>query len=105
MLLEEVSMSRTRRSYDREFKIEAVRMVVDQGRPVTEVARNLGVSPSLVHRWKAQLLEDGQVAFPGNGNLKPADAELQALRRELETTRQERDILKKALAFFAKDKR
>ena len=98
-------MSRTRRSYDREFKIEAVRMVVDQGRPVTEVARNLGVSPSLVHRWKSQLLEDGQVAFPGNGNLKPADAELQALRRELETTRQERDILKKALAFFAKDKR
>ena len=105
MLLEEVSMSRARRSYDREFKIEAVRMVVDQGRPVTEVARNLGVSPSLVHRWKSQLLEDGQVAFPGHGNLKPADAELQALRREIETTRQERDILKKALAFFAKDKR
>ena len=79
-------------------------MVVEQERTVREVAKNLGVNETVLHRWKAKFVEDGDLAFPGHGRLKPDDEELRRLRRELANARQERDILKKALAYFAKEK-
>ncbi len=94
-----------RRKYDRQFKIEAVRLVTEDGRKVTEVARNLGIHANLIYLWKKQLAEDPKEAFPGLGNLKSSDAELRQLQRELADVKEERDILKKALAIFSKKRR
>ena len=97
-------MGKSRRKYSREFKLEAVKQVVEQGRSVASVAEGLGVHPSLLQRWKTQLETEGAVAFPGNGRISATDEEIRRLRKDLSTARQERDILKKALAYFAKDK-
>jgi len=94
-----------RRKYDRQFKIEAVRLVTDEGRKVVDVARNLGIHVNLIYLWKKQLSEDPQEAFPGLGNLKTSDAELRKLQRKLADVEEERDILKKALAIFSKKRR
>jgi transposase len=96
-------MGKQRRRYTREFKIEAVRLHTEKGMTVTQISKDLGISPHLLCRWKKQLQKDGGVAFPGKGHLKPEDEELRRLRRENELLRQERDILKKAAAFFAKE--
>lgn len=93
---------RQRRKFDREFKMEAVRLVAKEGRAVAEVARNLGIHENLLHRWKKLYLEDEKYAFPGKGYLKPHDEELRRLKRELADVKEERDILKKALAIFSK---
>ena len=97
-------MGKRRRQYTREFKLDAVKMVVEQGRPVSEVAEALGINRSVLQSWRRKLLDEGSVAFPGAGRLKPEDEELRALRREIARLRQERDILKKAAAYFANDK-
>jgi len=94
-----------RRKYDRQFKIEAVRLVTEEGRKAAEVARNLGLHVNLIYLWKKQLAEDPKEAFPGLGNLKSSDAELRQLQRELSDVKEERDILKKALAIFSKKRR
>ena len=94
-----------RRKYDRQFKIEAVRLVTEDGRKATEVARNLGIHVNLIYLWKKQLSEDPMEAFPGLGNLKSSEAELRKLQRELADVKEERDILKKALAIFSKKRR
>ena len=91
-----------RRKYDRQFKIEAVRLVTEDGRRAAEVARDLGIHVNLIYLWKKQLSEDPQEAFPGLGNLKASAAELRKLERELADVKDERDILKKALAIFSK---
>jgi transposase len=91
-----------RRRYDREFKREAVKLVTDEGRPVAVVARNLGIHENLLHKWKKQYAEDPPYAFPGKGHLKEPDEEMRRLRKELADVREERDILKKALAIFSK---
>ena len=96
-------MSKSRRKYTREFKLEAVKMVVEQSRTVSDVANRLGINRSLLQRWKTQLGADGVLAFPGNGKVNPHEEELRELRRELHRTRQERDILKKATAYFASE--
>ena len=90
-----------RRKFSREFKIEAVRMVTEEGHSLAQVARDLDVRPDMIHRWREKLQEEGGHAFPGAGNMKPRDAEVQRLRRDLKRVRQERDILKKALAIFS----
>ena len=90
-----------RRKFDREFKIEAVRLVIEDGRKISEVARNLGINQNTLSRWKRQYLEDREYAFPGEGRLKPHDEELRRLERELSVVKEERDILKKALAIFS----
>lgn len=92
-----------RRRYDREFKHEAVRLVTEERRPVAVVARNLGIHANLLHKWKKQYFEDTEYAFPGKGRLKQPDEQLRGLRRELADVKEERDILKKALAIFSKD--
>jgi len=95
-------MKATRRKHSREFKIEAVRLVTDKGLTVAQVARDLGIDRSLLGKWKQDLMADPEHAFPGKGRLKAEDEELRRLRREVEVLKQERDILKKATAFFAK---
>jgi len=88
----------TRRRFSREFKFEAVSMVAEQGRDLYEVARELEIRSDMLQRWMRKLGEDGGDAFPGSGRLKPDDEEVRRLRRENERLRQERDILKKAVA-------
>lgn len=92
-----------RRTYTAEFKREAVALTRQPDRTVAEVARSLGIDRSVLRSWKARMDADGDEAFPGHGRLKASDEEVAQLRRELERTRQERDILKKALAYFAKE--
>lgn len=94
--------AKKRNQYDKAFKLEAVRLIVEEGRSVASVARDLGVNANSLHHWKKQFSTDGTDAFPGHGRLKPADEELRRLKRELQIVTQERDILKKAIAFFAK---
>jgi transposase len=91
-----------RRQYDKEFKREAVRLVVEGKRHVTDVARDLGIGANMLHRWKGKLEEDGERAFPGKGKLGAEEEAVRRLERELEETREERDILKKALAVFSR---
>ena len=91
-----------RRSFDRVFKVEAVRLVTEDGRKVTEVARELGIGANQLHRWKRQFAEDGECAFVGKGRLTPEQEELRRLSRELADVTEERDILKKAVAIFSR---
>jgi transposase len=91
-----------RKSFEQQFKIDAVNMVVNGNRSVASVARDLGIEVNLLHRWKRELTEGKLQAFPGKGRLSPQEEELRQLRRELEQAKEDRDILKKALAFFSK---
>ncbi len=97
--------TKKRKRYSREFKLEAVRLITEKGYSIAEASRNLGVEYSVLRRWKKQLADDPQNAFPGKGQLKASDQELRALQRELERVKEERDILKKALAYFAEDQK
>lgn len=104
MLLKEVFMGRSRSKYTREFKVEALKMVLEEQRTVTDVAKALGIDRGLLQRWKREFKDDGQVAFRGNGQRKPEEEEIARLKRELSQAKMERDILKKALAYFAREK-
>lgn len=96
-----MSGRRHRRTYDKAFKCEAVRLVLEEGRSAAEVERNLGTGRGIVSRWVHELTEDPDHAFPGKGQLKPPEEEIRALKRELERVKRERDILKKAVAIFS----
>lgn len=96
-------MAETRRTFTREFKIAAVKMVSEKGRSVSEVARSLGIAAELLRRWKVALQAEGSEAFPGHGHLPPAEDELRRLKAEVARLKAERDILKKATALFAKE--
>jgi len=91
-----------RKTYARQFKLDAVGLVVNGGRSVAEVARELGIHVNTLHHWKRELTTEGSAAFPGKGRLSPQEEELRKLRRELEEAKEDREILKKALAFFSK---
>jgi transposase len=97
-----MSEKEVRRRFSREFKEEAVRLVTESGRAVAEVARNLGVHENSLYKWCRQSKDDPAGCFPGKGHLKPAEEELARLRRELADVKEEREILKKALAIFSK---
>ena len=90
-----------RKTYTRAFKLQAVRMMSDQGLSVAEVARRLGVGENCLRNWRAAAREQGEAAFPGQGNPSPADEELRRLRAEVQRLKAERDLLKKAAAYFA----
>jgi transposase len=94
-----------RRHFTREFKRDAVQLVTEKGMPVGKVARDLDIHPNLLHLWRRKFLKDGDKAFTGKGCVKPENAEIRKLRKELERAREERDILKKALAVFSKQSR
>ena len=96
-------MESQRKKYAREFKLEAVRLLTSQNMTIAQASRDLGINQNLLGRWKREFQSDNSQAFPGKGHLKPDEEELRRLRRENELLRQERDILKKATAFFAKE--
>ena len=84
-----------------EFKLQAVKMIIDQKLSVAETARRLGVPENLLHSWKKAVLKKGVDAFPGSGHLTPIEEENRRLRADVKRLEAERDILKKATAFFA----
>jgi transposase len=94
-------MGTQRKMYSAEFKLEAVRLLKTSGKSAAQIERELDIGDGCLLRWKHELEESGNQAFPGHGRLAPEQEELQRLRRELETVRQERDILKKAVAIFS----
>jgi transposase len=83
--------------------VEAVKLVTEKGYSVAEAARSLGLHETLLRSWKQALEDQGDQAFPGNGNLSPLEDEIRRLKAENRRLQMERDILKKATAFFAKE--
>ena len=96
---------KSRRKYTREFKREAVQLVLSQDKTASDIARNLGVTPNMLNRWVREYKADTEYAFPGLGKLKEPDEEIRKLRKELADTKMERDILKKALSIFSRQNR
>lgn len=90
-----------KRKYDKEFKENAVNLCLNNDRSYRDIAKDLGIAPSTLGSWIEAKQRDGVEAFPGKGHLKPADAEVAKLRKELAIVREERDILKKALGIFS----
>ena len=90
--------------YTREFKLEAVRLLRQGEKPASQVARELGVKRTLLYRWRDEAAAHGDAAFSGHPGRKPS-AEVARLKRELAAVREERDILKKAAAYFARELR
>jgi transposase len=92
-----------RRRFDRAFKLEAVKLVRERGVSAAQAARDLDVHENVLRKWVKEFAADPQHAFPGQGQLKPEQQEIERLRREVIRLKAERDILKKATAFFAKE--
>ena len=88
-------MGKKRNQYTKEYRTKAVRLMVEEGRPIAELARELGTAQSLLHRWKRKYEEGKIEPFPGQGRLSPEDEELRQLRRENKRLRLEHEILKK----------
>jgi transposase len=92
-----------RRKFSGEFKLEAVKLVVERGVSASQAARDLDLPVSMLRRWIREQASDPQQAFPGKGQMKPEQLEIEKLRREVAKLKAERDILKKAAAYFARD--
>jgi len=92
-----------RRKFSREFKLEAVRLVRDRGVSVAQAARDLDLHENVLRKWVRELAHDPQHAFPGHGQMKPEQLEMDRLRKEVAKLKAERDILKKAAAYFARE--
>ncbi len=90
-----------RRKYSREYKLEAVQLAKQSDISLTQVAHNLGINANMLARWCKQFDEPDKAAFPGQGNAR--DQELARLKRELQQVKKERDFLKEAAAYFAKE--
>ena len=88
----------SKKRFDRDFKISAVKMITEGGHKAAEVARSLGIHQNRLYNWKKKFSDQGDKAFPGKGHL----TELAALRRQLRDVEMERDILKKAVGIFSK---
>ena len=97
-------MADKRRQFTREFKLEAVRLIIEDKKPVAEVARRLGIRPDMLRTWRRQLEGRAGLSAPEAvaGHAAAPEEEVRRLRREVERLRQERDFLKKAAAYFAK---
>jgi len=98
-------MSKKRKKYDSAFKLEAIRLVNEEHRSVSEVERNLDISMGTLARWVREHNADPKESFPGKGRLKSKDEEIRRLKNELKKAREERDIIKKALVYFAEDQK
>jgi len=92
-----------RRRFSREFKLEAVRLVKERGVAVAQAARDLDLHENVLRKWVKELTADPQQAFPGHGQMKPEQLEIDRLRKEVAKLKAERDILKKAAAYFARE--
>lgn len=93
------------RTYDKEFKINAVSLYLNSGRSYAEISEELGVPSNTLSGWVISHKKDGEGSFPGKGYVKPADGEMMQLRKELAIAREERDILKKALGIFSSQRK
>ena len=91
------------RTFTRDFKLEAVKLIQKHGMTVAQAARDLGVYGMVLRRWVMESAADASEAFPGQGQIKPEQAELARLRSEVIKLKAERDILKKTVAYFAKE--
>lgn len=94
-----------RRRFDVQYKRDALRLVQESNRKISDIAKDLGIRPELLYRWKSEQASDPEHAFPGKGHMKPDEEYVRRLEGELAQARQERDILKKALAYFSKNER
>jgi len=92
-----------RRQFTREFKLEAVRLIRDRGVLYVQASRDLSVHTSQLRDWVKKFADDPQHSFPGHGQMKPEQLEIARLKREVAKLRAERDILKKAAAYFARE--
>ena len=92
-----------RRRFTREFEVEAVKLVRERGVAVVQAARDLNVHENVLRKWVKDFAADPRQAFPGHGQMKPEQLEIERLRREVQKLKAERDILKKAAAYFAKE--
>ena len=92
-----------RRKFSREFKLEAVKLVRERGVSVAQAGRDLDVHENVLRKWVKEFSSDPVQAFPGQGQMKPEQQEIERLRREVARLKAERDILKKAAAYFAKE--
>jgi transposase len=97
-------MKTVRKTYSREFKLEALRLLESCDKSAAQIARDLGMPEGSLYRWRNEFRARGDQAFPGQGNLPADEEELRKLVRENEVLRQERDILKKAIAIFTRTK-
>ena len=98
-----MAQKQQRRQFTREFKLEAVRLVAERGVSFAQASRDLDVHVNVLRKWVRDFEGDPKQAFPGQGQLKPEQAEIERLRKEVVKLKAERDILKKAAAYFAKD--
>ncbi len=96
-------MHKVQKTYTPECKREAVQLAQTSGKPMAQVARELGISDTSIHQWRKELAAHGPEAFPGSGHQTAQEEEIRHLKRELEITKQERDILKKAVGIFSRN--
>ena len=92
-----------RKKFSREFKLEAVNLVKERGVSIAQAARDLEINHNMLRRWVKELGADPAQAFPGLGQMKPEQLEIERLRKEVTRLKAERDILKKAAAYFARE--
>ena len=97
-------MSKKRRNYTREFKQEALQLWETSGKSGQQIEADLGITHGLLYKWRGDSQLAGEAAFPGHGQVNANDTEMHQLRRELAEMREERDILKKAVAIFSQGK-
>ena len=90
------------RKFSREFRQNALQLVMEKGMSVGKVARELDVHRNLIHKWRRDYLAEGENALAGSGKINTETAEVKRLQKELEEVKEERDILKKALGVFTK---
>ena len=95
----------TRKKYPKEFKLDAISLVLDQGYTRAEAARGLGLNANMLGRWVKEQQADYGQAFRGNGKLTPDQEEIRKLKTQVKRLEMEKDILKKATVFFAKETR
>ena len=92
-----------RTTFPKSFKQEAVRLLEHSGRPAAEIARELGIRRNQLYKWQEQMRAKGDDSFPGSGRQSEESEQLRRLKRENAQLREERDILKKAAAYFARE--
>jgi transposase len=96
-------MARKYQTYSKEFKLEAIRLAENADKPITELARELGIRVNQIYKWKQQLSDKREDAFPGHGKQLGKEAEIARLKKELAQAQEEIEILKKAAAYFARE--
>ena len=98
-----IMQKQTRQVFDKDFKINTVKLITGKEKRISELSGELGISENTLHNWKMQYLKDAEKSFPGKGHKSPIEEDWTTLRRAKKVIEEERDILKKSLIFFAKD--